>query len=162
MDKYKVDFSALKRRESQKKSYKLSDVSHLIEKVAFDVVRFKDNDDGALLWKIEDSSDGPVIVAMYEDEMPADIGMSNDLTKSASSHWHVDIDSNHNVNVFYKNEPLKRFAAKELGQDPSNLASISRWLPNKLASDVSFRRSFLKELSHYEKANLLKKYPEIF
>ena len=50
------------------KKYKLSDVKDRIEKVSFDIVRFKDGDKGADLWQIQSADDGDYIVSLYEEE----------------------------------------------------------------------------------------------
>ena len=83
MDKFTVDFTNLDKKINGKKVYKLSDVNHIIRKVAFDVVRFTQNEDTEKLWKIEDSADGPVIVAMYDDD-------SEGLTVTASDKTFTD------------------------------------------------------------------------
>jgi len=154
MDKYSVDFTNLDNKYNGTKSYKLADVQHLIVKVAFDVVRFRENEDTTQLWKIEDSVDGPVIVAMY-DSVEETV-----LTAEASaSEWEVIADGESGANVFYKGEAIKRIATTDVGLNDIHL--LCRWLPNKLASDASLRSSLIKDMAEESKNFLLVKYPEL-
>ena len=154
MDKYSVDFTNLNKKINSPKSYKLADVQHLLVKVAFDVVRFRENEDTTQLWQIEDSVDGPVIVAMYD-------GIAEEsLTAEASvKDWDVIADGEAGANVFYKGEAIKRIAAADMGIDDVHL--LCRWLPDKLASDESLRSSLLKDMSTESRKLLLSKYPEL-
>ncbi len=155
MDKYSVDFTDLNKKFSAKKVHKLSDVQHLLVKVAFDVVRFRENEDTAQLWRIEESVDGPVIVAMYDQaDSPAML-----VQASAESDWQVIADGETGANIVYKGEAIKRVTAASVGIDDVHL--LCRWLPAKLSSDESFRNSLIKDMSLESRKLLLSKYPEL-
>jgi hypothetical protein len=63
MPKFSVDYSGLENK-IYKKAYRLADVKDQLETVAFDIVRFKDNDKGAELWQVQSADDGDYIVAL--------------------------------------------------------------------------------------------------
>jgi hypothetical protein len=147
MNKFAFDYNELNKKLNAPKAYRLSDVQDKIEKVAFDVVKFK-SDDLAGLWKIEDTADGPVIVALYDEN----------VTKTASiNDWKTISDKEANIHVFYKGEPINKFAASAYGIDASSVG----WIADKLKEDYKFRASFLKTLTASDRELLLKKYPEL-
>lgn len=159
MDKFNIDFSKLDKIMNSPKVYKLADVKDKIEKVAFDIVRFRDNEDTEQLWRVEETVDGPVIVAMYDsDDM-----VSNSIVSEASqkTHWAAVSDKFANVNVFYKGDPITKFAASKMGIPDSEVGILCKWLPKKLASDHDLRMSLLKDLSESARELLVEKYPEI-
>ena len=151
MDKHLVDFESLDTKFNKPKVYKLSDVKHLITKVAFDIVRFRENEDTEQLWKIEDTVDGPVIVAMYQST-PA----SEKISNASTNNWKVVV-SGQNLNIFYKDENIKKIAA--LSEDDA--FSMSRWIPKSLNSNASFRSAFLNEIPEVSRDFLFTKYPEL-
>lgn len=157
MDKFLVDFTKLDTKVNGPKVFKLADVQDRIQKVAFDVVRFRDNADTDQLWKIEDSSDGPVIVAMYDSELADEVKVAE--ASASGSDWGAIADSATSVNVFYKGEAVKRIVASDVGIDDVSL--LCRWLPTKLASDKGFRSSLVSEMSKESRDFLLSKYPEL-
>lgn len=147
------DFSGLEDKVAQKKFYKLSDVQDRIEKVAFDVVRFKDSDSLEHLWQIQNTPDGDVIVAMYEED---------DAQLESRGHWKAMADKENSINVFYKGEPIVRLAISSLGIPVEEAHSVCRYLPNTLASDSSMVKSLLKDnLSDTERERVLSRYPEL-
>ena len=158
MDKFLVDFTKLDTKMNGPKVLKLADVQDKIQKVAFDVVRFRDNADTDQLWRIEDSNDGPVIVAMYDTEQLADEGKVAEASASSSG-WDAIADSASSVNVFYKGEAIKRIAASDVGIDDVSL--LCRWLPEKLASDQGFRSALVSDMPKESRDFLLSKYPEL-
>lgn len=141
---------------SLKKTYKLSEVKDRIEKIAFDVVRFKDSDSEEL-WQIQQDSDGDYIVARYELE-PEDT-----TTKTASkSPWDVLADAKTGrISVFYKDYPVAKFVAQSLGVSVSDFDALQRHLPKKLATDSKLVNSLLKTLSASERYQLCRQFPEI-
>ena len=155
MDKHSVDFNKLDQTVNSKRVYKLADVSDKIEKVAFDVVRFRDNDDTPELWRIEDSVDGPVIVAMYDEG-------EKQLTAEASAptEWNAIADGS-DVNIFYKGEALTRIASSSVGVPSDEVSLLCRWLPDKLAADDSFRKVLFKDMSKETRELVFSKYPEL-
>jgi len=155
MDKFAVDYSYIDQKLNSQKSYKYEEVKNRLVKVAYDIVRFMDADesiDG--LWQIQKTDDGEVIVAMYDDTVKT-------ASKKTESDWHVFPDrANTSINIFYKNEPIKRIAS-EMIEDSNFLPSLCKDIEVKLASDDSFRNKLLNELSLDQKSDLLTRFPEI-
>lgn len=154
MSNFKVDFTKLEDK-LLKKAYKLADVKDQLEVVAFDVVRFKDVDKGADLWQIQSADDGEFIVTKYEDA---------EVKKTASANpWEVIVSkATKALNVFYKGDNIVRVASKKLGIDDSELPSVERYLPKRLAENKKLVSALLSELTESAKNEVLNKYPELF
>jgi ribosomal subunit interface protein len=135
MDKFSIDFNAVERDLNQTKIYRLADVQDRLERVAFDVVRFRDDDDSTKLWQIQDTVDGKVIVAIYNNDKPEEL--------KSESEWQVIPDKQANIHVFKNGEPLVRVAAQDLGIPDDEVTVLARWLPEKLASDPEIREIIL-------------------
>lgn len=148
MDKFSVDLTELQSKLQAKKAYRLSDVKHKIKKVAFDVVKFVDSDRIDDLWQIQRDGDDEYIVAMYDDN----------VTKTASaptSQWSALADNaGNNVNVFYRNVPVKRICIASMGIPAEDSYLVCRSITEKLASDKSFLVKFLSELTDSERKSL--------
>lgn len=161
-----LDYSNLEKSlESEKnKTYKLSDVNHRLEKVAFDVVRFMDGDDVKSLWKIEKNDDGEYIVANYQSD-EANVKLAdNDLSKVASNHndWKVLINkSASEIQVFYKTNPVAKLSSHILGIPNEELNLVSNYLPKKLSEDKNLAKKIIKLASAEYQQELLNKYPEL-
>ncbi len=150
MSKFAVDYSGLDDK-IYKKAYKLEDVKDKIEKVAFDIVKFKDGDAAANLWQIQNADDGEYIVAMYQPE---------EVVKSAG--WEVTVLKVANAVEFsYKGDPIVRVAANKLGIPSNELSQVEKYLPAKLAENKKLVKSLLNELSPSAKNAVLNKYPEL-
>jgi hypothetical protein len=150
---YSVDYAQLENK-LLKRAYKLSEVKDQLQSVAFDVVRFKDNDKGANLWQIQSADDGDYIVAIYEDEA--------ENTKTASSPWEVILSKTSNtLNFFYKGAPILKMSAKQLGIPASELALAEQYLPAKLADNAALVSSLLQQLPAATKQEVLSQYPEL-
>jgi len=151
MYKNSIDYSSLENK-IYKKAYRLEDVKDKIEKVAFDIVRFKDDDKGANLWQVQSADDGQYIVALYED---------SELAKT-SSPWEVSVSKTANeVYFFYKNDPIVKLNASKLGIPKEELSNIGNYLPEKLAANKKLVNSLLNELTVSAKKEVLNKYPEL-
>lgn len=152
MAKFPVDVKKLEDK-ILKRAYKLSEVENKIEKIAFDIVRFKDNDDASNLWQIQSSDDGDYIVCLYEPELE---------NKKSLSAWQVSLTKNaSHLNISYKGESLVKVAINKLGLSTEDLPSIERYLPKKLSENKNLVKSLLKELSEPAKNQVLNKYPEL-
>lgn len=152
MSKFAIDYSGLEGK-IYKKAYKLSDVQDKLEKVAFDIVRFKDGDAGADLWQVQSADDGDYIVALYNGD---------DDVKVASNNWDVDvIKSASALQISYKGDPLVKIASSKLGIPASELDKVKEYLPEKLAGNKKLVSSLLKELPPSVKTSVLNKYPEL-
>lgn len=146
-----IDYSSLENK-IYKKAYRLEDVKDKIEKVAFDVVRFKDDDKGANLWQIQEADDGQYIVALYEDP---------ELSKT-SSPWEVNVSKTAgDLQVSYKGDPIVKLNHNKLGIPKNELDQVSSYLPEKLANNKKLVKSLLNELSPSAKKEVLNKYPEL-
>lgn len=128
------------------KMYKLADVSSRIEKVAFDVVRFKDDDNRANLWQIQSCDDGDYIFARYDEDFRKE------------SDWEAVVDKTASViHIFYKNTELGKLSSQDLGN--LDLDRAAQILPKKLASNGQLKKLFLDRLS--SKQAVLSKFPEL-
>lgn len=149
------DFAGFESVMNQKPMYRLADVADKVVKVAFDVVKFKDSDGLDKLWVVQQHNGEDVIVAMYEED-----GLESKA--AAPAEWAAVTDkSGKNVNVFYKGEPITRFAAESIGVPSEESYLICRYLPNKLATDKSFRNAFLADLPKADRDSLHVRYPEL-
>jgi hypothetical protein len=137
-----------------KKAYRLSDVKDQLETLAWDIVRFRDDDNAANLWQVQNAEDGDYIVALYDEE---------DLTKTASSNpWTVSVLSlSGDLQVSYKGDPLTKIAFKELGIPRNELFKVPQYLPERLVSNKKLANSLLKKLDATTKQAVLHKYPEL-
>lgn len=128
------------------KMYKLADVSSRIEKVAFDVVRFKDDDNRANLWQIQSGEDGDYIIALYNEDFRKE------------SDWEAIVDKKASIiHIFYKKTELGKLSSQDLGD--LDLERAAQILPQKLASNSQLKNLFLDRLP--SKQAVLSKFPEL-
>lgn len=157
MPKFSIDYQKLSDSVDyvQKKVFKLADVQHRLEKVGFDVVRFKDGDPDEL-WQIQSADDGEYIVAKYESDEP------KPESKTASK-WEVLVsESSGDINIFYNGQPITKLGASQLGVSSEDVSTLRRFLPGKLSSDKNFVKALLATLDETSKEAVLKLYPELF
>lgn len=151
MSKFSIDYSTLENK-IYKKAYRLSEVKDKIQKVAFDIVKFKDDDKGANLWQIQNSDDGEYIIALYQSD-------ENSLEKQS---WDVEVNKTANaLQISYKNDPILVINASKLGIPRNELDKVSEYLPEKLSENKKLVKSLLKELDAEKRALLINKYPEL-
>ena len=154
MRDFTVDYAKLEDK-LLKKSYRLSEVKDQIERVAFDIVRFKDGDKGAALWQVQSAEDGDYIVSLYEDR-------EEENTKTASLSWEVIASkTNKSLNFFYKGEPVVRIATSQLGIPENEIDLAKRYLPARLSQNKTLVSALLCHLKSESKTQLLAKYPEL-
>jgi hypothetical protein len=147
---FSVDYSKLDTK-LYKKAYRLQDVKNRLETVAFDIVRFKDGDQGADLWQVQSADDGEYIVALYQP----------DEEKTAAT-WEVSISKTAgDLHISYKGDPLVKVAASKLGIPSKELHKVPEYLPAKLAENKKLVKALLNELSPSAKEAVLSKYPEL-
>ena len=152
MNKFAVDYSSIE-NTVYKKAYRLSDVKNQIEVVAFDIVKFKDDDKGADLWQIQSSDDGDYIVALYQNE---------EDKKEGACNWDVCLNKVANdIQISYKGDPLVKIAANKLGIPNSEIGKVEGYLPAKLAENKKLVKALLNELGETAKKQVLSKYPEL-
>lgn len=159
MNKFAVDYSSLEKRLEQKKAYYLKDVKDKIEKVAFDIVRFRDSDGDEVkgLWQINQGPDGEYIVATYEEDNSEMV-----VEASAPSDWKALSDKTGSfVNVFYKEEPVAKISVASLGIPESETFLMVRYLPERLASNKNLVNSLLGSMPEEQRYELVNKYPEL-
>lgn len=149
MSRFSVDYSSLEQK-IEKKAYKLSEVRDRLETVAFDIVRFKDGDEGVNLWQIQSADDGDYIVALYQPEEEEKTAWDVSVNKIASS-----------LQISYKGDPIVVLKANKLGISTNELDKVPGYLPGKLATNKKLVNSLLKEVPANVKAEILKKYPEL-
>jgi len=150
MSKFTINYSGLD--DTFKRAYRLKDVKDRIEKVAFDIVRFKDNDKGADLWQVQSADDGDYIVAIYQPDDEEKVAMN----------WNVSLNKlSGNLQVSYKGDPLVRIASTKLGIPPAELSRVEQYLPRKLSENKRLVKALLNELNESAKKEVLSKYPEL-
>jgi hypothetical protein len=150
MSKFSVDYSGLE-NQLIKKAYRLNDVKDKVEKVAFDIVRFKDGDKAADLWQIHSTEDGDYIIALYQD--------SEEKTASC---WDVLLSKNgSDLQISYKGDPLIKLSASQLGIPNFELDKVEQYLPKKLSENKKLVKALLNQLSSTAKEQVLGKYPEL-
>ena len=150
MSNFSIDYSKLEDR-IVKDAYLLSEVKDQIERVAFDVVRFKDNDKGADLWQVQSADDGDYIVALYQP----------DEDKVASS-WEVVVTKTAGDLLFlYKGDPIVKIASHKIGIPRNELHRVGEYLPAKLEENKKLVSLLLDELPRSGKNEIFKKYPEL-
>jgi hypothetical protein len=153
-DKFKVNFDQLAPKLiPQKRAYRLADVQDRIEKVAFDLVRFRDVDEAANLWKIEESAEGPVIVALYGEDLKM-------AESSIKKDWDA-IPDKKAVHVFYKGEPLVSLSSQDLGIPAEEFDIVRRWLPRKLEIDRELQRALLSKVASSGRELIAQRFPEL-
>lgn len=152
MSNFKIDYSGLADKVN-KKAYKLEDVRDRIEKVAFDIVRFKDGDTGSDLWQVQSADDGEeYIVSLYEPEAEV----------KTSAVWGVSVSKTAGeIQISYKGDPLVRLASSRLGIPANELHKVGSYLPLKLAENKKLVKALLNELNKSAKEEVLNKYPEL-
>lgn len=155
MSRFPINYSGLE-NTIYKKAYRLEDVKDSIERVAFDVVRFKDDDNSANLWQIQSADDGDYIVAIYDPESVEKIA------SSSSNAWSVVFNKiSGDLQVSYKGDPLVRLAYSKLGIPRTELNKTEQYLPEKLANNKKLVKALLNELNETAKKEVLSKYPEL-
>lgn len=152
MSKFDIDYKDLDQKIN-KRSYKLSEVAHKLEKVAFDVVRFRD-DEPAKLWQVQSADDGDYIIALYKEE---------EIEKTASvNNWSVELVKNsNNLLISYKGEPLTKIASSQIGVSDKDLAKVSSFLPKSLSNNKKLVKVLLNEVSSSRRQEVLRKFPEL-
>lgn len=155
MSKNLIDYNELD-RVINKKSYRLIDVKDKIEKVAFDIVRFKDNDKGADLWQIQSSDDGEYIISLYEESK------DNIKTASHNAAWGFDFDAKGNiVQFYYKGDPIAKIACNDIGFSPNDVRIMSKHFTDVLSTSQSAVNNLLNTLDASTRKEILNKYPEL-
>jgi len=151
MNKYAIDYTKLEKDLSAPKVFRLKDVEHRLEKVAFGTVRFMDaNEDIDGLREIQNTDDGDVIIAKYDYD---------EQNMTSQSSWDVIPDSRgKTMNVFYKGEPVVRLASPLDGEELSQMCKNASF---RLENDENFRSLLLDEVDTSEKAQLFNKFPEL-
>jgi hypothetical protein len=155
-DKFTVDFDHLTQTLlPQKRAYRLTDVEDRIERVAYDLVRFRDNSDTDQLWKIEDGVEGPVIVALYGED-----GGLKTSESAIKGDWDA-IPDKKAVHVFYKGEPLLSLSSEELGIPVDEFGIVRRWLPRKLEADRGLQKELLSKVASSGRELIAQRFPEL-
>lgn len=150
-------FDLLRNASDKRKSCKLTpELKSKMKKVAFDVVRFMDNNDVIDgLWKIHREGNDEYIVAMYDEDQA--------LTSQASAKpWQVVLDSNTNINIFYKNHCLGKFASKDLGISDDEIKESVSFLPNSLSQNKNLVSGLLKLCSINQRKDLVSQFKNDF
>jgi len=154
MANFSIDYNNFHKTVSNK-TYRLDEVKHRLEKVAFDVVRFKDSVDPEELWQIQSADDGQFIVARYSEEAGETKKASKDKT------WDVLVSQAGYIHLYYCGTPLAKFSATDLGLSTEDLSTVKRFLPEKLATDKAFVKALISTLDGNTEQSILQSFPEI-
>lgn len=149
MPKSLLDYDSLLKKVSNK-TYRLSEVKNRIEKVAFDLVRFKDSNSNEL-WQIQQADDGQYIVAKYSDQ--------DEATKAAAANnpWEVMVNKSAGwVSIYFGGTPIVKLAASKLNLQNEDLDTVRHVLPKKLATDQKFVDALLDMLDKQERESIAK------
>ena len=163
MTKFSVDYTGLEQGLT-KKTYKFSEVSHRLRKVAFDIVRFEPEHDSTIdgLWKIENTPDGEVIVALYDDTAAKVSTSSEKISMASVNNWNLIPDSNKSsVSIFYKNEYVTKISTASIGIPKEETNTFADYMAAKLASDKNVTSKLIADLPVSEKNQLVRKFPEL-
>lgn len=151
--KFTFDYQDLESKLNRKQAFLLADVKDRIKKVAFDVVKFNDDDNFEHLWQIQGEGESQFIVALYDTE--------EKQTKTASvSPWSAISDAGY-VQVFFRNSPITKIALQPLGIPVEDAHLVCNSLPKKLATDHDFLQKFLNNLNAQERSVLESELPEL-
>ena len=155
-DKFTVDFNGLAKTLSPRKTYRLEDVKDRIEKVGFNLVRFPDNSDTDQLWRVQETDEGPVIVALYGDNG----GLVVESEEDEKRDWEAVPDKT-SMNVFYKGEHLLSLSSQDLGIPTDEFSTLRRWLPRKLETDTDLQKNILQKVPTASRRLISSRFPEL-
>jgi len=161
MEKFAVNYDALETDlRPRPQVFRYEDVKDKLKKVAFDVVKFKDSDDISGLWQIQQTEEGEVIVARYDD---SDYTVAEDFTtpiEKVATNWSVFSDKlGENIHVFYKRTPVAKIALASIGIPKEDADIMCSCLPEKLATNKTLVSNLLAEASNYQE--LVREHPEL-
>lgn len=154
--KFGLDYDVLETsvNKAEHKMYRLADVQNKIERVAFDIVRFRD-DSPEKLWQIQSADDGDYIVALYEEEAAKKVA-------SRGSDWSVVLGSMAtDLHVFYKGSSVARLNPADLGIPASELNLVRRYLPAELAKNNVLVKGLLNRCDATVREELVSRFPEL-
>ncbi len=160
MEKFAVNYNDLQGDLSPRpQAFRYEDVKDRLKKVAFDVVRFADGDDISGLWQIQETTEGEVIVAKYDD-------LSNysqvEKTASVETNWRALADrSGENIHLFYKDSPVTKVSLASIGIPADDVDVVCRFLPEKLATNEALMSNLLAEIPKGNYQELVKAHPEL-
>jgi len=159
MEKFAVNYNDLQGDLSPRPQvFRYEDVKHRLKKVAFDVVRFVDGDDISGLWQVQETDDGEVIVAKYDDTSDLQV----EKTASVETNWRVLADrSGEHVHVFYKDSPVTKVSLASIGIPIEDADVVCRYLPEKLATNEVLTSNLLAEAPRATVDELIKAHPEL-
>jgi hypothetical protein len=151
-DSHSINYDQLAEK-TLRKTFKYSEVKDKLVSVAFDIVKFPSEDQGANLWRVLSADDGQYIVALYEES-------PDDLEKTASLPWSVSASNTH-LSIAYKGDPLVRLSSAQLGIPASELHRAEQYLPSKLATNKKLVQALLSELNTAARQEVANRYPEL-
>ncbi len=152
-----MDYEGLNSNLNREKYFKLADVKHRLQKVSFDICKFKDTNNESIegLWQIKTNAEGEYIVAMYAEATP-------EPTVEKNASWTAIQDkSGNNINLFYKGASITNLSLSSLGLPKDEGYLVCDYLPKKLASNPVMVKALLNDLPVEDKRNLLNEYPEL-
>lgn len=160
MEKFAVNYNDLQGDLTPRPTaFRYADVKHRLKKVAYDIVRFVDGDDISGLWQIQQTEEGDVIVAQYDDT--ANFSEAEKVA-SVETNWRAIADrSGENINIFYKDSPVTKVSLASMGIPTEDADVVCRYLPEKLATNEALTSNMLAEMSSNNLKNLVRAHPEL-
>jgi hypothetical protein len=156
--------TGLTREMLNRSSYYVSEVSDRIVKVAFDIVRFKDDDNDAHLWEVQSSDDGDYIVALYdvsEDAQKKQSSHMSSMSKKASANeWSITVNDG-TIDAYKSGVFIFRIASTVLGIPTEEAYLTKSYLPKKLASDPNFVQAIVKTFPASQQVKIASKLSEL-
>jgi predicted dinucleotide-binding enzyme len=167
MTKFSVDYTDLENGMS-KKTYKYEQVKDRLQKVAFDIVRFNPEHDSTIdgLWKIEQTADGEVIVALYDTDSKIstafDKAASDKVAIASVNNWSLIPDKTQSdVSIFYKNEYVTKISTANIGIPKDEVNAFANYMSNKLATNKEVASKLMADLHTNDRDELVTKFPEL-
>jgi len=159
MEKFAVNYNDLQGDLTPRpNAFRYADVKHRLKKVAYDIVRFVDGDDISGLWQVQQTDDGDVIVAQYDDTANfAEV----EKTAAVETSWRALADKSGGIHIFYKDSPVTKIALASIGIPAEDADVVCRYLPEKLATNEVLASNLLAEMSGSNFKELVKAHPEL-
>lgn len=151
MDRYKVDFNKVDSMLNAPRMIKYADVADRVEKVAFDIVIFRDKPEQ--MWQTVTGEDGnEYIVAMY--------GNASDVPEVKKESWSVEVDRlRKNATIYYKDTPVTSIDIVKTAVD--NVDDFRGRVPKMLENNSGLVARMIDGLEEDYRKKILAKHPEL-
>ena len=153
--KFDVDYEKLETSIASDPVYKYADVRHRLVSLGFGIVRFMDSENIDGLWQIQETDDGEVIIATYDDS-----GLLSVEKTASASNWLAEPNNNDEISLFYRNNPVTKISLAKLGiKEPAN--EVCNTLTSSLDNNPKLLKGLLACMSNEERSELFSLAPEL-